>query len=434
MVRPYKGRTERPRDKKRFGNRKEEEKDGQALFQGKCYNCGKPGHRASDCRGSQQRPRNVQHERRPPREASHGANDSPAKKCFNCGKGGHIARDCRAPVKECTKCGRLGHLSNVCSRPERARGERATPSSNDRTRRPVNAGKHDGKKFPTQNREYKQGQQGKDITCFNCGGKGHISRDCNNDKSIKKTAAPWPQTLRLSKDFSTLSRSTYKDWSVDELAHLKEFNRLTELYIDLHVTIAKHEIRVSNVNKKNEPVIHWNKVTNTKKEIGTLPAAQEATLRMQLTEFRADKLTCKEAIAIAQNRLLEATIMKAQLLQEFHVQHHEKEPDSVRDYLTAAAELLNSDDVITKRLDVVIKWMNAMYGETARLCIKLVQDIKDAEMHRKATADAKERTIQVTSAASSLPQGLGAQEDATASKKRIADAALEKAQLSIQSC
>ena len=123
-----------------------------------------------------------------------------------------------------------------------------------------------------------------------------------------------------------------------------------------------------------------------------------------------------------------------QLLQEFHVQHHEKEPDSVRDYLTAAAELLNSDDVITKRLDVVIKWMNAMYGETARLCIKLVQDIKDAEMHRKATADAKERTIQVTSAASSLPQGLGAQEDATASKKRIADAALEKAQLSIQSC
>ena len=434
MVRPYKGRTERPRDKKRFGNRKEEEKDGQALFQGKCYNCGKPGHRASDCRGSNQRPRNVQNERRPPREASHGANDSPAKKCFNCGKGGHIARDCRAPVKECTKCGRLGHLSNVCSRPERARGDRATNSSSDRTRQTVIIGKHDGKKFSTQNREKKQGQQDKAITCFNCGGKGHISRDCNNEKSIKKTAAPWPQTLRLHKDISTLSRSTYKDWTTEELAQLKEFNRLTELYIDLHVTIAKHEIRISNVNKKNESVMHWNKVTNSKKEIGTIPAAQEAMLRLQLAEFRADKAECKEAIAIAQNRLLAATILKAQLLQEFHVQHHEEEPDAVRQYLSAAAEHLNNDDVITKRLDVVIKWMNAMYGETARLCIKLVQDIKDAEMHRKATADAKERTIQVTSAASSLPQGLGAQEDATASKKRIADAALEKAQLSIQSC
>ena len=194
---------------------------------------------------------------------------------------------------------------------------------------------------------------------------------------------------------------------MEELAYLKEFNRLIELYIDLHVTIAKHEIRVTNVNKKNEPVIHWNKVTNTKKEIGTIPAAQEAMLRLQLTEFHADKTACKEAIAVAQNRLLEATILKAQLLQEFHVQHHEAEPDAVREYLTAAAELLSNDDVITKRLDVVIKWMNAMYGETARLC---------------------------TNAASSLPQGTGVQEDAQASKKRIADAALEKAQLSIQSC
>ena len=72
-----------------------------------------------------------------------------------------------------------------------------------------------------------------------------------------------------------------------------------------------------------------------------------------------------------------------------------------------------------------------MYGETARLCIKLVQDIKDAEMHRKATADAKERTIHVTNAAAGLSQDLGTQEDNSASKKRIAEAALLNAQKSI---
>ncbi|HAJ5976237.1 TPA: hypothetical protein HMV83_25390, partial [Escherichia coli] len=37
-------------------------------------------------------------------------------KCFNCGKEGHIAKNCRAPRKKgCWKCGKEGHQMKDCT-------------------------------------------------------------------------------------------------------------------------------------------------------------------------------------------------------------------------------------------------------------------------------------------------------------------------------
>nr|BAH09847.1 gag protein [Human immunodeficiency virus 1] len=37
-------------------------------------------------------------------------------KCFNCGKEGHLARNCRAPRKKgCWKCGKEGHQMKDCT-------------------------------------------------------------------------------------------------------------------------------------------------------------------------------------------------------------------------------------------------------------------------------------------------------------------------------
>ena len=448
MALPFKGRAERPRDRYEREKSQQKNRGGQPFFQGKCFECGKQGHRAADCRNSS-RPRRAQADdrrigngqpRRDQRSDRRNGNAAPSnrprndnnggsdKRCYNCGKNGHVARDCTAAKKECKTCGRLGHNADECKR--KAPAARRTDNTCNNCGRAGHLAKdcrsNGNSHTTTVNREKKDSSS---ITCFNCGGKGHIASSCNNAKSVRAQQAPWPQTTRLDKGVTTLPRNTFNDWSSAELNAVKEFNRLSEILIDLHVTCAKLEIRIENASKEGKKVVHWNRVTNVKKDIGTAPVSQEATLRLQHAEFVADKEACKNAMYTTQNVLVKATIEKAQSLQEMHLQHHHDEPELFTAYLTAATERLQSDSMITKRIDVIVPWLNGMFGAVTRTIIQLVKSIKDAELHRKATADARNRTIQVSSAAQghTVVTSDDSGKSAEAKRRREAELALEYA-------
>ena len=89
-------------------------------FEGECRNCGKKGHKASECRN-------------PGGGAHNGQKGAQAKKfegeCRNCGKKGHKAAECRNPgggahkgaqgsakkfEGECRNCGKKGHKAAEC--------------------------------------------------------------------------------------------------------------------------------------------------------------------------------------------------------------------------------------------------------------------------------------------------------------------------------
>ena len=63
-----------------------------------CYNCGRGGHIAKDCK-------------EPKRERE--------QCCYNCGKPGHLARDCdHADEQKCYSCGEFGHIQKDCTKEE----------------------------------------------------------------------------------------------------------------------------------------------------------------------------------------------------------------------------------------------------------------------------------------------------------------------------
>ena len=46
-------------------------------------------------------------------------------KCFNCGRPGNLARNCRSPARmvvECFRCGQQGHIARNCRNQENGRG------------------------------------------------------------------------------------------------------------------------------------------------------------------------------------------------------------------------------------------------------------------------------------------------------------------------
>ncbi|XP_072277329.1 CCHC-type zinc finger nucleic acid binding protein, partial [Pyxicephalus adspersus] len=98
-----------------------------------CYNCGRGGHIAKDCK-----------EPRKEREQC----------CYNCGKPGHLARDCdHADEQKCYSCGEFGHIQKDCTKVKCYRcGETGHVA--------INCSKTS------------------EVNCYRCGESGHLAREC----------------------------------------------------------------------------------------------------------------------------------------------------------------------------------------------------------------------------------------------------------------
>ncbi|KAK8798376.1 hypothetical protein WA588_003458 [Blastocystis sp. NMH] len=116
-----------------------------------CYNCGKVGHMAKDCR-------------LPPRKESHAKRENETEKesstttphriiCHNCHKEGHLMKDCPEPLY-CRRCGKTDHLVADCH--EAVQCSRCMQMG------------HFAKDCPNA------------VVCFICGKSGHTRDNCPN--------------------------------------------------------------------------------------------------------------------------------------------------------------------------------------------------------------------------------------------------------------
>ena len=428
MGRSNKERPERPQDKRKFGNDHSHGNGPNSILKKKCSFCGRTGHSANVCRDKKPR--------QPPGRQSNASSDNAASshsttKCFNCKSSGHIARDCDKKRLECNNCGRLGHTANNCTRPQKQRGNARRSSLNNRTpsngpqqrshsngpqqrtqnNRPQQRTQNNGPQQRTQNNGPQQRTRNntphnreehtpKDRVCYNCGGTGHLNKDCKQEKSLRNKPSPWPQHRRLPRDVTALPRDKVKDWSRSELEHIKEFERLAEIHIDLQLTMTRLDINLKNANAKPyEDIMHWNRVDNTKKAIGQLINKQQTIMSLQLDEFRNDAKLCLQKISDVQNQVILAVIKQAQLAQEFHISYDSQTPQQIASYLDAAKKQYNDDSVITARLSVITRWLNNMYASVKETVYKLCNELHDSDLTRKAVADARQRGHQVTNAA-----------------------------------
>ncbi|GAB0135372.1 hypothetical protein EsDP_00003712 [Epichloe bromicola] len=86
-----------------------------------CRNCGKSGHRASDC----EEPPNMDNVECRKCVEGHFAKDCPqggGRGCRNCGQEGHMAKECEEPRNmdnvTCRNCEKTGHFSRDCPEPK----------------------------------------------------------------------------------------------------------------------------------------------------------------------------------------------------------------------------------------------------------------------------------------------------------------------------
>ncbi|KAL7669258.1 hypothetical protein ACOME3_009922 [Neoechinorhynchus agilis] len=146
----------------------------------RCYNCDKVGHLSRDCPEDQPTQRFASFGRGRP------------IRCYRCNRNGHFARECEQTEETCYRCNRPGHIAKDCTSTDPAE----MPAG--RTFRPTNSimnpgspvgdakracficrdTSHIARNCPLNDGSGRGGDRNGDISCYNCGGVGHISTQC----------------------------------------------------------------------------------------------------------------------------------------------------------------------------------------------------------------------------------------------------------------
>lgn len=115
------------------------------------------------------------------------------KKCFQCGKTGHIARECRSGngqeeeansySKSCSNCGKRGHLANECR-------------SGHRREQSQVSGCYNCGKMGHFARECRSAGKASQFVCYSCNKTGHFAKECPEKNKQRNSPGKWEENKR----------------------------------------------------------------------------------------------------------------------------------------------------------------------------------------------------------------------------------------------
>lgn len=201
-----------------------------------------------------------------------------APTCNRCNKKGHQTHQCYLAKKKCYGCGRMGHLARDCRNPRpnnqqrpvnQQRGQNQPPNQPRSTNNNANVGNRRQNNRQNNNQGQQRGrrqqnqQQGRppnrnqppnnprtpgnarnqEIVCHKCQQKGHIKRNCPNER-VKDNGPSFPPKRLISNDVTTFDKENFH-WSDDFFKTFNELVRLAELKINMVSAVEKINVRLS---------------------------------------------------------------------------------------------------------------------------------------------------------------------------------------------
>ena len=185
---------------------------------------------------------------------------------------------------------------------------------------------------------------------------------------MKSTDRPkWPQNRRIGKDSSWLPKIQGMQWSSDEKKTANELTRLLELFIDDHVQLVKLKNNIERIVPKSKFIEVHTRINGSKKRIeikADNTRHQEEAYKIKALED--DIALLKEALPKQQSLLLSLVIASAQA-SEWKVEVPSDASERLKTYVARAKESFNSQNGADRKVEVVIAWLNNIYGTASAL-------------------------------------------------------------------